>query len=134
MSILVPILVVSTIQKRPNKVNPIRYILDIFTAVIQPIQLHYELVATRLIKKKLLLTNNVKMAPNFEEVVMRTRFLEEQMIRHSRLQLGLETIFQETGNIVFYNYFFFPHKKGNTISLIDTWTRVTPHDSYVKKI
>ena len=30
--------------------------------------------------------------------------------------------------------FYFPHKKGNTISLIDTWTRVTPHDSYVKKI
>ena len=30
--------------------------------------------------------------------------------------------------------FFFHHKKGNTISLIDTWTRVTPHDSYDKKM
>ena len=73
------------------------------------------------------------MAPNFEETITKARCLEEQRIRHSRLQLGLETIFQETGNIVFY-YFFFHHKKGNTISLIDTWTRVTTHDSYGKKM
>ena len=80
--------------------------MDIFTGIIEPIQLQYELVATRLIKKKLLLMDNVKMAPNFQEVVVRIRFLEEQMIRHSRLQLGLETIFQVTGNaiLLFFAY------------------------------
>ena len=46
------------------------------------------------------------MAPNFQEVIMRIRFLEAQMIRHSRLQLGLETIFQVTGNtiLLFFAY------------------------------
>ena len=108
MSILVPLFIVSTIQKRPYKVNPIRYILDIFTAIIQPIQLQYELVATRLMKKKLLLMDNVKMAQNFKEAVLRIRFLEEQIIRHSRLQLGLETIFQVTGNTILL---LFAHSK-----------------------
>ena len=82
--------------------------LDVFTAIIQPIQLQYELVATRLIKKKLLFMDNAKMAPNFEEVVMRIKFLEEQMIRHSKLQLGLETIFQVTGNVILL---FFAYSK-----------------------
>ena len=100
MSILVPSLISSTIQKRTNKINLIRYILDIFTGIIWPIKLQYELVATRLIKKKLSLMDNVKMAPNFKEVVLRIRFLEAQMIRHSRIQLGLETIFQLTGNAI----------------------------------
>ena len=108
LSILVPILIVSTIQKRPSKVNTIRYILDIFTGIIKPIQLHYELVANRIIKKKLLLMDNVKMAPNFNEVIMRIRFLEEQLIRHSRLQVGLETIFQVTGNAILL---LFAHSK-----------------------
>ena len=108
LSILVPILIVSTIQKRPSKVNPIRYILDIFTGIIKPIQLHYELVANRIIKKKLLLMDNVKMAPNFKEVIMRIRSLEEQMIRHSRVQIGLETIFQVTGNAILL---LFAHSK-----------------------
>ena len=77
-----------------------------FTAIIQPIQLQYELIATRLIKKKLLLMDDVKMAPNFKELAMRIRFLEEQLIRHSRLQLGLETMFQVTGNsiLLFFAY------------------------------
>ena len=77
-----------------------------FTAIIQPIQLQYELIATRLIKKKLLLMDDVKMAPNFKELVVRIRFLEEQLIRHSRLQLGLETMFQVTGNsiLLFFAY------------------------------
>ena len=80
--------------------------MDLFTAIIQPIQLQYELIATRLIKKKLLLMDDVKMAPNFKELVMRIRFLEEQLIIHSRLQLGLETIFQVTGNtiLLFFAY------------------------------
>ena len=105
---MVPILIVSTIRKRHNKINPIRYILDIFTGIIQPIQLQYELVATRLIKKKLLLMDDVKMAPNFQEVVERIRFLEELIIRHSRLQLGLETVFQVTGNTILL---LFAHSK-----------------------
>ena len=112
-------------QKGINRTNPIRYILDIFTGIIQPIQLQYELVATRLIKKKLLLMDNVKMTPNFEEVVLKIQLLEEQMIRHSRLHLGLETIFQVTGNAILL---FFAYSKTRTrqglSSLFDSETDI----------
>ena len=106
MSILVPILIMSTLQKKSDKIKPIRYILNIFIAIIQPIQLQYELVATQLIKKKLLLMDDVKMAPNFKEVVMKIKFIEEQIICHSRLQLGLETIFQVTVNLILLLFAF----------------------------
>ena len=81
-------------------------IIGVCTAAIQPIQLHYELTATKLVKKKLLILNDVTMAPNFKEVLMKIKYLENEIIRHSRLQLGLETIFQVTANaiLLFYAY------------------------------
>ena len=121
---MVPILIVSTIQKRPNKISLIRCTVDLFTAIIQPIQLQYELIATRLIKKKLLLMDDVKMAPNFKELVMRIRFLEEQLIIHSRLQLGLETIFQVTGNSILLFFAYSKTRARQGLSKIfdsDTW-------------
>ena len=44
--------------------------------------------------------NEIKMAPNFKETTINIRCLEEQIITHSRLQLGLETIFQVTVNTI----------------------------------
>ena len=51
------------------------------------------------------------MAPNLKEIIMKIKSLEEQMIRHSRLQLGLETIFQVTGNAILI---FFVYSKTRT--------------------
>ena len=86
--------------------NIMKDIIGVCTAAIQPIQLHYELTATKLVKKKLLILNDVTMAPNFKEVLMKIKYLENEIIRHSRLQLGLETIFQVTANalLLFYAY------------------------------
>ena len=46
------------------------------------------------------------MAPNFKEVVMKIKFIEERIICHSRLQLGLETIFQVTVNLILLLFAF----------------------------
>ena len=84
--------------------NFVNYLLQICTTVIIPIQLQYELVATKFIRKKLLIMNNVAMAPNFKDVLVKIKFLEEEILRHSRLHLGLETIFQGTANTVLFFY------------------------------
>ena len=53
---------------------------------------------------KLLILNDATMAPNFKEVLMKIKYLENEIIRHSRLQLGLETIFQVTANAILLLY------------------------------
>ena len=58
----------------------------------------------KLVKQKLLILNDVTMAPNFEEVVVKIKCLEEEIVRHTRLQLGLETIFQVTANAILLLY------------------------------
>ena len=101
---MVPTLIAGTLRKRSNKITLIKCLLGICTAVIQPIKLQYELAAIKLVKKKLLILNDISMAPNFEEVVMKIKCLEEEIVRHRRLQLGLETIFQMTGNAILLSY------------------------------
>ena len=44
------------------------------------------------------------MAPNFQEVAMQIKCLEEEILRHTRLHLGLETIFQVTANTILLLY------------------------------
>ena len=104
LSILVPILIVGNLNYRNDSITLKKYLLSIFTAGIRPIQLQFELAATKLVKKKLLDINDVTMAPNFEEVVTKIKCLEERILRHTRLQLGLETIFQVTGNAILLSY------------------------------
>ena len=58
----------------------------------------------KLVKTKLLILNDVTMAPNFKEVVMKIKYLEKEILRHSRLQLGLETIFQVSANAILLLY------------------------------
>ena len=101
---MVPILVVSTLRKRNDTTTLVRTLLGICTAIFIPIQLQFELVATKLVKKKLLIMNDLTMAPNFQEIVMIIKCLEEEIIMHTRLQLGLETIFQVTANTILLFY------------------------------
>ena len=71
LSILVPLLIVSNLKNGNNTITLIKRSYSICTAVIQPIRLQYEIVAMKLVKKKLLGRNDVTMAPNIEEIVMR---------------------------------------------------------------
>jgi hypothetical protein len=97
-------LVVGTLRKRNDTTTLVRTLLGICTAIFIPIQLQFELVATKLVKKKLLIMNDLTMAPNFQEIVTKIKCLEEEIIMHTRLQLGLETIFQVTANAILLLY------------------------------
>ena len=96
--------IVGSFKKSSDKITLTKCLVLICTAVIQPIRLQYKLVAMKLIKHKLLILNDVTMAPNFEEVVVKIKCLEEEIVRHTRLQLGLETIFQVTANAILLLY------------------------------
>ena len=97
-------LIVGSCKKSNVKTTLSNRLVDICTAVIQPIRSQYELVAMKLVKHKLLILNDVTMAPNFKEVVMKIKCLEEVIQRQTRLQLGLETIFQLTANTILLLY------------------------------
>ena len=101
---MVPILVVGTLRRRNDTTNIVKNLLGICTAIVKPIQLQFELVATKLVKKKLFIMNDLTMAPNFQEVVMKIKCLEGEILRHTRMQLGLETIFQVTANAILLLY------------------------------
>ena len=101
---MVPILVVGTLRKRNDTTNIVKNLLGICTALVKPIRLQFELVATKLVKSKLVIRNDLTIAPNFQEVVMKIKCLEEEILRHTRLQLGLETIFQVTANAILLLY------------------------------
>ena len=48
--------------------------------------------------------NDQTMAPSFQEIVMKIQCLEKEVLMHTRLQLGLETIFQMTANAILLLY------------------------------
>ena len=79
---------------------------DIVTTIIHPITLHFKLVASKWTKKKLLRQKDKSFAPEFEEIVLMIRGLKAELIKHIRLQVGLETTFQTIGNtiLLFYAY------------------------------
>ena len=104
LSILAPLLIVGSFKKSNDKITLLKRLVGICTAIIKPIQLQYELVAIKLVKNKLLIMNDLTMAPNFQEVVMKIKCLEGEILRHTRMQLGLETIFQVTANAILLLY------------------------------
>ena len=58
---MVPILVVGTLKKRNDTTNIVKNLLGICTALVKPFQLQFELVATKLVKKKLFIMNDLTM-------------------------------------------------------------------------
>ena len=98
------LIVGGSFKKSNDKITLVKRLFVICTAIIQPIRLQYELVAMKLVRHKLLILNDVSMAPNFKEVVVKIKCLEEEIVRHTRLQLGLETIFQVTANAILLLY------------------------------
>ena len=100
MSILIPILIVGTTRIRNGKFNPCAFLFDFITSIIHPIQLRFRLAALRYIKKKLILLNDARIDESFKDVVKNIRELDKDLLKQTRLYLGLETIFQVAGNTV----------------------------------
>ena len=70
------------------------------TAIIHPIQLRFRLAASKFIRNKLILLNDSRIDESFKDTVKTIRELDKDLLKQTRLYLGLETIFQVAGNTV----------------------------------
>ena len=70
------------------------FVFDILTAAFRPITLHYKTVMTKFVRRKILSQNNSSLIPDFEEATKNIMEYEKELLRHVRLQISLETIFQ----------------------------------------
>ena len=106
LSILIPLLLAASIRKSIANKTLFRVLQDVVTTIIHPITLHFKLVASKWTKNKLLKQKDKSFAYEFEEIALRIRELEAELIKHIRLQVGLESTFQTIGNTVllFYAY------------------------------
>ena len=69
-----------------------------------PVKLHCELATANFIKRKIIRLNDISMSPWFKEVVDNITNLEEVILKHIRLQISLETIFQFAGSLILILY------------------------------
>ena len=74
--------------------------IALLTSPIRPLVLHFELATANYLRKKLVVLNDVIMAPNYKEIVLKIQTIEQELLRHLRLQSGLETMFQVTINTI----------------------------------
>ena len=100
LSILIPILIDATTRKKNGKFNPCAFLFDVITSIIHPIQLRFRLAASKFIKNKLILLDDARYDANFQDICQNIRELERELLKQTRLYLGLETIFQVAGNTV----------------------------------
>ena len=79
-------------------------IVNIFASPIQPILLHYQLTAAKLIRKQILKQNDLSLAIEFKDVSTKINTLEEKLVKQNRVQLGTETVLQLVGNVILLCY------------------------------
>ena len=100
LSILIPILIDATTRKKNGKFNPCAFLFDVITSIIHPIQLRFRLAASKFIKNEIILLNDARIGENFKDIVMKIRELDRDLLKQTRLYLGLETSFQVAGSTV----------------------------------
>ena len=87
-----------------GKVKARTLLIDILSAIITPITLQYQLTVSKFMRVRILKLTDFSLASSFEKVCTKIKIQEEQLHKHARLQLGLETIFQLAGNVVLLSY------------------------------
>ena len=97
---MVPIITAGTI----TKIRGSCWLLNIIAAVYEPIRLHYELVAAKFIRKRLICFNDISLAIDLQVEVKKIEELEKELAKHIRIQQGLETVFQITINTILVYY------------------------------
>ena len=73
-------------------------------AIFQPIRLHYELATARFIRKRLICFNDISLAIDLRIEVKKIAELEKELTKHTRVQQGLEAVFQLTINTILACY------------------------------
>ena len=100
LAILVPIITAGTIAKRGGWF----WLLSPLLAVFQPIRLHYKLATAKFIRKRLICLNDIFLAIDLADEVKKIEEFENQLTKHTKLQQGLETVFQLTINAILLCY------------------------------
>ena len=92
------------LRKKNGNFSISSFIIALLTSPIRPLVLHFELITANYLRKKLVVLNDAMMAPNYKEIVLKIQNIEQELLRHLRLQSGLETMFQVTINTILVLY------------------------------
>ena len=92
------------IRKRNGNTSISWLLIALVTSPIRPIVLHFQLISAKYLRKNLLVLNDAMMAPNYKEIIFKIQNVEQELLRHLRLQSGLETMFQVTINTILLLY------------------------------
>ena len=87
-----------------GKVSIWNVLLNILTAVVQPIILHHQLVAAKVVRVKLLKQNDLALSTTYHDVCSKIKMKQEALSKQIRLQLSIETIFQLVGDVILLLY------------------------------
>ena len=108
LTMVIPVLAVGTMKIRSSKIGYIKrsfiQIIDTLTAIFDPIRLNFKLILAKVVKNKILITNNNSLAGVFKKQTEMIKDLRTEIVMHIRLQQGLETIYQLIINVVLIFY------------------------------
>ena len=89
---------------KDRNVEKSHWIFNLLTAPIRPIYLHHKLVLARCIRSQILQGNNGLLESMFHENTKNIIAIETELSRHTRLQQGLETIYQLATSLILLFY------------------------------
>ena len=118
-----PLILGGTIKMGRVKVGML--IIDVLTAIIRPIILQYQLTVTKFMRVRILKQKDFALASSFEKVCDKIEIQEKEIQKQTRLQFGLETIFQLTGNVVLLCYGYSQTKTSQGLSALFKQDNVT---------
>ena len=108
LTMVIPVFATGTMKSRSNKMGLIKrtfmLIIDVLTAIIDPIRLYFKLILAKLVRSKILMINNTSLAPVFMKQTEIIKDLKTEIFTHIRLQQGLETIYQLIINVILIFY------------------------------
>ena len=103
---------------RIGKIKVATLIVDVFTAVIRPIVIHYQVTVSKLMRIRILKQADLALVSSWEKVCAKIERQEKELNKQTRLQLGLETIFQLVGNVVLLCYGFSETKTSQELAAL----------------
>ena len=98
LSIVIPILLAGTLKV--GKVNTCSLFLDVLTAIVKPLILHHRLTIAKVVRMKILKQNDMALASKYHEICTSIQKTQEELNKHARIQLSIETIYQVAGSII----------------------------------
>ena len=108
LTMVIPVFAAGTMKSRSNKMGYIKrtflLIVDVLTAIIDPIRLNFKLILAKLVRSKILMINNTSLASVFMKQTEIIKDLKREIVMHIRLQQGLETIYQLIINVILIFY------------------------------